>query len=95
MANELTTQTEDALNSLFDALNKMGGSKDVEEGLRNVLNHQHRTLQQNFMRQILVPAIRIFAEKDRNGYKDLRNEASCELATKLLPLVDREPLPYV
>ena len=95
MKDKLTQQTEDALNSLFDALNKMGGDKEVLEGLQNVLNVQHRTLKQNFMRQIIVPAIRLFADNNANGYKDLRNEASCELATKLLPIVEKSPLPYI
>ena len=34
MQDPLTKQTEDALNSLFDAINKMGGDKDVMAGVR-------------------------------------------------------------
>ena len=74
---------------------KMGGEDKVQDALQSVLNQQHRTLQQNFMRQIIIPSIRIFAEKDKNNYKDLRNEASCELATKLLPMVENAPLPFI
>lgn len=95
MNPELVKQTEDALNSLFDALNKMGGEPSVEEGLRQVLNKQHRTLQQNYMRHIVVPSIRIFADKKLNRFTDLRNEASCDLAEKLLPLVKDCPLPFI
>lgn len=95
MNKELQKQAEDSLNSLFDALNKMGGESSVEEGLRQVLNKQHRTLQQNFMRHIIVPSIQIFAEKKQNRFTDLRNEASCDLAEKLLPLVKDSPLPFI
>jgi len=93
--DKLKNQVEEALNSLFDALNKMGGEKEVEAGLKNVLDRQHRTLQQNFMSHIIIPSIKIFADKNANGFKDLRNEASCELATKLLPIVKDAYLPFV
>ena len=95
MQDPLTKQTEDALNSLFDAINKMGGDKDVMAGVTNVLNKQHRTLQQNFMRLIIVPSIKSFAAKKAEGWYDLRNEAACELATKLLPIVEKESLPFI
>ena len=95
MKNELTEQVVDALNSIFDAINKYGSDKEVEEGLRNVLALQHRTLQQNFMRLVIVPSIKIFAEKKANNNTDLRNEAACDLATKLLPIVENEPLPFI
>jgi len=92
---DLQQQTEDALNSLFDALNKMGGEDKVEAGLRNVLGCQHRTLQQNFMRQIIIPSIHIYAAKKADQMTDLRNEASCNLAEKLLPLVKDAGLPFI
>lgn len=92
---DFTEKTISILNSLFDQLNQMGGDKEIEAALKSVLHVQHRTLKQNFMRQIIVPSIRIFAEQDAKGYKDLRNEAACELATKLLPIVEKSPLPYI
>ena len=95
MKNELTEQVETSLDSIFDAINKMGGEESVEVALQSVLNKQHRTLQQNFMRQIIIPSLRIFAEKDSSGYTDLRNEATCKLATKLLPIIDKEHLPFI
>ena len=95
MDNELQKQTEDALNSLFDALNKMGGEDQVQKGLEQVLGRQHRTLQQNYFRHIVVPSINIFAEKKSSGNFDLRNEASCALAGKLNPLVKDEGLPFI
>jgi len=95
MDRDLQKQTEDALNSLFDALNKMGGEESVVEGLRQVLNKQHRTLQQNYFRYIVVKSIEMFAEKKYNRFTDLRNEASCDLAEKLMPFVKDAHLPFI
>jgi len=93
--NELRIQARDALNSLFDALNKMGGDFEINEALKEVLAKQHRTLQQNFMRRIIVPSIQIFAQKQADGYYDLRNEASCKLAAELLPITKKAILPFI
>lgn len=95
MDNELQKQTEDALNSLFDALNKMGGEDQVRQALDNVLSKQHRTLQQNYFREIVIGSIRLFDEKRERGFFDLRNEASCALAGKLNVITKDEGLPFI
>lgn len=82
-------------SELFNELNHMGNEVNVQDALNEVLGEQHRTLQQNYFRYVVVPSIQTFANKHDQNLTDLRNEASCELAKKLLPLVKDEPLPFV
>jgi hypothetical protein len=82
-------------NDLFSELNHMGNEGNVQDALKEVLGEQHRTLQQNFFRYVVVPAILAFADKHSKGLTDLRNEASCELADKLRSIVKDAPLPFI
>ena len=73
-------------SELFNELNHMGNEDNVKNALAEVLGEQHRTLQQNYFRYVIVPSIQVFADKQEKHFTDLRNEGSCELAQKLLPL---------
>jgi hypothetical protein len=92
---ERVSEISEILNSLFDVLNQMGGEQDVKIALEHVIHSQHRTLQQNFMRNLIVPSIQIFANMGEEGWTDLRNEASCKLAGKLHKIANETGLPFV
>ena len=95
MAGEQVERIKGIFSGLFDELNRMGSEQNVTDALKETLGQQHRTLQQNFFRYVIVPAIQTFAEKlDRNLW-DLRNEASCKLASKLQPMVKDVCLPFI
>lgn len=81
-------------NDLFCELNHRGNEDNIRKALHETLRTQHRTLQQNYFRLIIVPSILEFAMKQDMGLVDLRNEASCELAKKLEPFVKNVPLPF-
>ena len=92
-----TKQKEDAkkaIGELMDALNIMGGKKDIVEGIIEELGCTHRTLQQNFWR-VMVEVIKEYAE----FRSDLRNEASVELCKffkeKLAENEEKTYLPFV
>lgn len=55
----------------------------VEEAL-----YDHRTLQQRFMRNVVLPFLRGQARNNKEGYFDLRNEGTTRLAAALVELVD-------
>jgi len=80
---------------LFNELNHLGNENNVTDALNEVLGEQHRTLQQNYFRYIVLPSIQTFANKQDRHLTDLRNEASCELAKQLEPLVKNACLPYI
>ena len=82
-------------SKLFNEINHMGNESNVRNALSEVLGEQHRTLQQNYFRDVIVPSIQVFADKWDKHLMDLRNEASCELAKKMLPVVKDAPLPFV
>lgn len=85
----------DIFKQLGSSLNRMGNEENVEDALREYLGKEHRTLQQNFFKHVVLSAIRVFAEKHDNNLFDLRNEASCELAKKLEPFVLNQYLPFI
>jgi hypothetical protein len=96
MKNEdKVAEIKDKINSLFDELNQFGNEQNVTEALNSVLNVQHRTLQQNFFKNLIIPSIKIFAEKKKDKNFDMRNEASCELAEKLQPIAEDACLPFI
>jgi hypothetical protein len=76
---------------ISEYVNRYSGDRDK---LAVALASDHPTLQQNFMRTVVVPFLREMAEKP---YVDLRNEGSHELAKLLVKAMDENPigLPFV
>jgi len=92
---EKVDKIKQIFNDLFSELNHMGNEDNVRQALGEVLKEQHRTLQQLYFRHVIVPSIDAFAQKKDHNFTDLRNEASCELAHKLRPLVKDSCLPFI
>lgn len=81
-----------ALSETERALNIMGGSRAKEETVVEWFRTTHRTLQQQFVKIVVVPVLRYLAASYANGYTDLRNEASARLAHKMLAAVTEEDM---
>lgn len=63
------------------------------EGIAKAMTHEHRTLQQRFMR-LCYEYIKLCASED--FLYDGRNEASVKLAKKMVSTLDDfEPLPFI
>ena len=86
---------EELFEELYNRLNRMNREDEIKDALEKTLGHLHRTLQQNFFRHLIVPAVQYFAKQHEAGWYDLRNEASCETAVKMLPIVDEAALPFI
>lgn len=71
-----------ALNQSYD--------EAVQEGVKEFLQSEHRTLQQNFMRSFILPALETWAEMSKEGWVDLRNEDTCNKAVKMLEALGEE-----
>lgn len=69
------------VDKLFDKINNFSYQKHVDNFF-NAITHQHRTLQQSFWR-MMFDIIRKYAELDKDGWYDLRNEASVKMCVKL------------
>lgn len=52
--------------------------------LAEVLANDHRTLQQGFMRELVWPLLKLWAEDYESGRYDLRNEATTSLAHQIV-----------
>lgn len=95
MDTQKVKEIKKIFSELFNELNHMGNENNVRDALNEVLGEQHRTLQQNFFRYVIVPSIETFAEKQDKQLTDLRNEASCKLAIQLRPLIKEAHLPFI
>jgi hypothetical protein len=76
-----------AVRDIISELNFMGNEKLVGEAVKEELSCTHRTLQQGFFGDVLVPVIRQYAQFKKDGWVDLRNEDACDCATKLEPIL--------
>jgi len=86
---------KEAINDLFNAVNVIGGEREITEAVLDDISDQHRTLKQSFMRAIIVPFIEHFAKAYEEGAYDLRNEATCKLCHELKKVTDKHPLPFI
>ncbi len=69
------------VDSLFNEINSFSYEKHVKNFF-DAITHQHRTLQQSFWR-MMFEVIKRYAELDKDGWYDLRNEASIKMCVKL------------
>lgn len=88
-------RVRDIVLDLMDELNKMGNEEEVGKYFVKALQGTHRTLQQNFVRHIIIPSLLDFARRHDLDMYDGRNEASCKLAKKLEPLLKDAGLPFI
>lgn len=95
--SENATRLAAALAEVMDCLNAMGNEAESAQVVRETLRQTHRTLQQSFMRTVIVPVVSEFKENYAAGWYDLRNEHSCALASHMLARMDDEDLylPFV
>jgi hypothetical protein len=82
-----------AMAEVVSQLGVIGSGREDEETVVRAFSISHRTLQQCFMRVVIIPILRYLAK----GECDLRNKASCVLATKMLAAVTEDDLylPFV
>lgn len=93
--NDRDRRIRDIVSNLMDELNKMGSEEEVGKCFVNAISQTHRTLQQNFFRDILLVCIKNFARRYDDGQYDLRNEESCKIAKKLMPIIKDAGLPFI
>lgn len=79
-----------ALNEVFNSLNVLG--RNGSETVREVFRTQHRTLQQQFMRVVIIPVLQTLSEAHTTARTDPRNDAAARLATKMLAAVTEDDL---
>ena len=86
---------KEAMEVLIHEVNKMGNDNLVGQVVKEELANAHRTLQQGFFKDIIVPVILQFSEQKENGYFDLRNEDTCNCAEKLKPILEESYFRYI
>jgi hypothetical protein len=92
---ESKQKIQDAVETIIREINFMGNEKVVGAAVVEQLQRTHRTLQQNFFRDVLVPIVKHYADCYKNGIYDLRNEDSCNCAEKLEPIIDEHGFRFI
>jgi hypothetical protein len=92
-----TSPFTDALHSVENTLNVLGSDKDRRIVVINWFSTLHRTLQQQFVKVIVLPVLQHLAEDHELGYTDRRNQAAAALAHKMLAATDDNDryLPFI
>lgn len=95
--NKIARASYKMADKFCNNINTMSGStcRVAGSAFAEGLSRQHRTLQQEFGRSILYPILKKFAEMDKNGETDARNEAFCKLCSKLLLTAKDTHLPFI
>lgn len=88
-------KVREAVETIIREINFMGNEKVVGAAVIEELSQTHRTLQQNFFRDVLVPVIKHYAEAKKTGFYDLRNQDSCDCAEKLEPIIDEHGFRFI
>jgi hypothetical protein len=88
-------EIDDALKVIFDNLNIMGREKTSGQYIVDFVRKQHRTLQQNFFGQVIIPLIMDFAKRYDDKQYDPRNEASCKAAKEMEKVSKGTYFPFI
>ena len=86
---------EEAVDTIMNEINSMGSEREVGEIIRDKVLQSHRTLQQRFFADVIIPIIQGFAD---NEFVDARNEVSKDVACKLINLIKEKNmalLPFI
>lgn len=86
-----------AMSELMSAVNIFGYESDNKASVVATFRMSHRTIQQCFVRLVILPILEHLGDCYNNGAYDGRNEASCRLAAKILAALNEDDtyLPYV
>jgi len=97
MKRQKEQNVRELIDKLISELSVMNNEREVQNQVVSAFQCTHRTLQQNFMRHVIMPLFEEMHKWDKEGNYDLRNEASCKLATKMLGCLneDDKMLPFI
>lgn len=84
-----------AIETILDKINCMGFEKEVGKVISKQLSSTHRTLQQRFFADVIIPVILKYAEMGHDKRFDARNEASCKKAIELEDLLKEAYFPFI
>jgi c-di-AMP phosphodiesterase-like protein len=92
---ESKEKVRQAVQTIIKEINCMGFEKTVGEVVIEEIGKTHRTLQQRFFADVLKPVILDFAKRGEEGWFDLRNEAACNTAKALKPVLEDSYFPFI
>lgn len=76
----VTEKMKQAAEMMESAINVMGNQESTEYFVREMCN-MHRTLQQSYTGDIVIPFVREMAKRYKGGFYDARNEFACKVCS--------------
>lgn len=73
-----------AITVVFRELNVFSSNQDAAQSVVNAFSATHRTLQQSFVRIVIIPILQRLADDYEHGACDGRNRDACALASRML-----------
>jgi len=92
---ESKKKIQEAIRILFHELNMMGNEKLVSSEVVKYIKKEHKTLQQRFFANVMVPVIRFFDQSYKDKFYDARNEATCKMSVKLAEVLEDGFYPFI
>lgn len=80
--NESQKRLAGVLVEVFNSLNVLGS--DNSSLVKEVFSCTHRTLQQQFVKVVIIPILKQLADAHAEGRVDARNQRAAALANKML-----------
>ena len=77
------------VRDLDDLVNRCG-KEESNFVVEHISRFMHRSLQQDFFFQVIVPLIQKWADNFKNGDYDPRNQATCKICNNLIDTLKRE-----
>ena len=81
-----------AVSEVMNGLNVLSGGKERESDVVGVFRSTHRTLQQQFVKVVIIPVLQQLAKDYEQGFFDGRNQEAAALAAKMLAAVTEDDL---
>lgn len=82
--NSTVPHLTEALRQVSGSLNILGSEAERKQIVVNWFNHLHRTMQQAFMRVVIIPVLETLAHDYEHGCCDGRNMGAGRLASMML-----------
>lgn len=85
----VTERMKHAAEMMESAINVMGNQESTEYFVREMCN-MHRTLQQIYTGDIVIPFVRVMAKRYKGGFYDARNEFACKMCSVMWDALVKE-----
>lgn len=90
MISNRNRELVEGLSIVMTVLNGLGGSGERDIAVADWFARSHRTLQQQFVKVVILPILKNLDVAYTSGFVDGRNQAAAAMAHKMLAALDEQ-----